>query len=447
MAIIAIAQSLFKLVSVEVAVHLAIAVTRWTRIADWLGLNRATAAVLVVIGCLGLSEEIWSNFLAIHLRDQARAMDPTRAVATAAIYIGVISALKNLLEGFGYVIGGSLAHRLGPRAALALSAIPTAVGFTLMLATKEPWVIAAGAILMTNWEPLSVPATFDVVGRNVRTGRRTIAFAVQSIQKRLPKIVGPAVGGVLLAAVGYWLNLVVAFGLVGLAVVLQLALTRRLAPRPEPAHVPIRQILRTMPPDLQRLLRAEILIRWGDWFARDFAVLYVVSMLTTRWGWADDAAVGAAGWLLALMATTALATYVPIAKWVDRSASPRPFIGVTFLLFALFPIALVVLPRASAAIGGPAIAGFTVAFVINGLRELGEPARKAMITTGFPADVRARAVGVYWGLRSFAFFPAPLVAAWSWSALGPDVTFLLGGAIGLAGVAYFTIRSGRETVA
>jgi hypothetical protein len=140
------------------------------------------------------------------------------------------------------------------------------------------------------------------------------------------------------------------------------------------------------------------------------------------------------------MAFTALATYIPIAKWVDRSPSPRPFIGTTFLLFSLFPIALVLLPRLGESIGLPVTAGLVVAYVINGLRELGEPARKALISMGFPPEVRARGIGIYWGMRSFAFFLAPVVAALLWRALGPDATFLIGGAIGLAGTAWYGLR-------
>jgi MFS transporter len=227
---------------------------------------------------------------------------------------------------------------------------------------------------------------------------------------------------------------------VALAVVLQLTLTRRMRPKAEAAHVPIRTVLREMPADLRALLRAEIFIRWGDWFARDFAVLYVVTVLTSRYGWAESAAAGTAGLLLAIMATTALATYVPIAKWIDRSPSPRPFIGTTFLLFSLFPIALVILPRLAVRLGWPVMAGLVVAYVLNGLRELGEPARKALISTGFPPAVRARAVGVYWGVRSFAFCPAPMVAAWLWMRIGADATFLIGGAIGLAGTIWFALR-------
>ena len=414
--------------------------SRAARAADWLGLNRATVAVLVVIGCLGLSEELWSNFLSLHLKDQAAATDASRAVVTAAIYMGVIAFGKNLLEGFAYIIGGRIAHRLGARIALAVSAVPMAMGFAIMLISREPWAIAVGALLMTNWEPLSVPATFDVVGSEVRKERRTIAFAVQSIQKRLPKMIGPIVGGLALGAVGYWLNLSLALGCLALAVVLQLALTRRMKPKADPVAVPFGEIMRTMPKELKQLLGAEIFIRWGDWFARDFAVLYVVSLLVERWGWSERAAIETSGLLLTIMATTALATYVPMAKWIDRSTSPRPFIGLTFLLFSLFPICLVLLPRACAALGLPVMLGLVVTYILNGLRELGEPARKALISSGFEPNVRARAIGLYWGVRAFAFCPAPLVAAYLWTTIGPDLTFLIGGAIGLMGTAWFAMQ-------
>jgi MFS family permease len=408
-----------------------------------LGLNRAAVAVLAVIGCLGLAEEIWSNFLALHLQAQtgaAQAGNGTAALAEAAFYMGVIASLKNLLEGVAYIGGGSVAHRMGPRVALTVSALPMVAGIAVMFVADRPWAIAAGALLMTNWEPLSVPATFDIVGSEVPKNRRTTAFAVQSIQKRLPKVLGPAIGGLAFGAVGYWLNLTLAFALVGLAIVLQLTLLSRMRPRADPPRVPFRAILAGMPAGLRQLLTAEIFIRWGDWFARDFAVLYVVSILTRDWGFTDADAARTAGWLLSLMALTALATYIPTARWVDRSASPQPFIAATFLLFALFPICLVVLPRASAWLGLPVMVGLAVTFVVNGLREFGEPARKSLITAGFPPEHRARGVGLYWGLRSFAFFPAPFVAALLWRTIGPDATFLTGGCVGLAGTALYVSR-------
>ena len=53
--------------------------SRRAAIADWFGLNRATLALLAVIGFLGLSEELWSNFLSLHLKEQAEASEATNA--------------------------------------------------------------------------------------------------------------------------------------------------------------------------------------------------------------------------------------------------------------------------------------------------------------------------------------------------------------------------------
>jgi MFS family permease len=196
--------------------------------------------------------------------------------------------------------------------------------------------------------------------------------------------------------------------------------------------VPWRELIRNIPPNLKSLLSAEILLRWGDWFVRDFAVLYVVGVLLR--GKAE------AGVLIALTSLTALVTYIPMGKLVDRAASPKPFIGLTFILFALFPINLVLLPKLLPPLGVPVFAALAIAFVLNGLRELGEPARKALITNGFPPEVRARSVGLYWGLRSFAFFPAPVLSAILWSRIGPEATFLIGGGIGILGTAWFWLR-------
>lgn len=395
--------------------------SRWARAADWLGINRATLGVLAAVGGLGLAEEIWRNFLALHLNLQ------TGSVVNAVGWMGFYAFLVNLAEGFGYILGGVFAHRLGARRALLISSLPMAAGFFLLLQSSAPWVIVAGALLLTNWEPLSVPATFDVVGGEVRKDRRNIAFAVQSIQKRLPKVVGPLLGG-LFFGLGYRMNLLASIAVLALSFLAQWALLGRMRAATEAPPATPRQVIAAIPPDLRQLLFSEILLRWGNWFVRDFASLYVVSIIGR-----SPAEYGS---LAALSSAVALAGYIPAGKLIDRASSAKPYIGATFLLFALFPFALVGLPKT----GLPTMAALAAAFAINGLRELGEPARKAAITTGLPPHYRARAVGWYWGLRSFAFCPAPLAAWWLWSQFGPEAAFLAGGALGLAATALFWLR-------
>jgi MFS family permease len=401
-------------------------------LASWLGINRAMLAVLVITLGLGLTEELWRNFIAIHL--QITTEDLNAAVG----YVGVLACLVNLCEGFGYILGGTVAHRLGPRIALAASAAPMVAGFLLMLFCRQPWAIVLGALLYSNWEPLSVPATFDVVGSEVPKDRRTIAFAVQSIHKRLPKVLGPLIG-TLAFAVGFWLNLTLAFAVLVVAVTVQWALASRMKPKPDPDPIPLKEVLRRIPPDLRMLLTAEILLRWGDWFVRDFAALYVVYHLS-RFADPSGYVPGKNTWGYWPMWTSlvALVTYIPVGKLVDQATSPKPYIGLTFFLFAAFPFCLVLLPRT----GMPLLLALLIAFGVNGLRELGEPARKSLIAAGFPKEIRARGIGLYWGLRSFCFFPAPLVAWFLWThpAIGPDLTFLIGGTVGLLGTAWFWLR-------
>lgn len=400
-------------------------------LAGWLGINRATLGVLVVVGGLGFAEEIWRNFLAIHLKDSVTGANQAARVLEAAKYMGIFAFFVNLFEGFGYIIGGKVAHRLGARSALIVSALPMLLGFTLLVIIRHPLAIVFSALLVSNWEPLSVPATFAVVGSEVPKNRRAIAFAVQSIQKRLPKVIGPLIGGVAMA-VGFWLNLSLAFGFVVVACIIQFFLLARMRPTNDAVSVPFREVLQKIPPDLRLLLSAEIFLRWGDWFVRDFAVLYVVGVLARS--------NQEAGFLLALTSFTALITYIPVGKMVDRAPSPKPFIGLTFFLFALFPINLVVLPRILPTLGAPLGAALSLVFILNGLREIGEPARKSLIAGGFPAEIRARGVGLYWGMRSFAFCPAPLISYFLWSFLGPDATFMIGGALGMLGAAWFWLR-------
>jgi MFS family permease len=384
------------------------------------GLNRATVAALVTIGGLGLAEHLWRGFLGPYLSTV------TGGLGQAVWVMAAFSAVLNLLEAPAYIVGGSAAHRWGPRITLAIGALPLVAGFTVFAISQSPVAVVLAALLITNWEPLSLAATFDIVGAAVPRANRTTAFALQSIQKRLPQVVGPLIGGAVFG-LGFGVNLGLAFALTGLVTLVQWHLLGRMKPKEAAPQAPMREVLRQIPPDLRRLLLAEIVLRWSDWFTRDLAALYVVGHLGRDPGeW---------GLYLALGAVVALATYVPVGRWVDRSPSPRPFIGLTFFLFALFPLNLALLPSS----GLPVPAALAITYALNGLREIGEPARKALITGGFPPEVRARAVGLYWGLRSLAFWPAPLVAAALWTWIGPERTFLVGGALGMLATAAFSL--------
>jgi MFS family permease len=120
------------------------------------------------------------------------------------------------------------------------------------------------------------------------------------------------------------------------------------------------------------------------------------------------------------------AIYVPAGKIADR-VGRKPFVTLTFISFALFPLAV---------IAASSFALLVVAFIIGGLREIGEPARKAMIVDFAREDVRARSVGLYYLIRSLSITPAAAVGGFLWK-IAPEVPFAVAGLIGLLGTIVF----------
>jgi len=71
------------------------------------------------------------------------------------------------------------------------------------------------------------------------------------------------------------------------------------------------------------------------------------------------------------------------------------------------------------------------------VREVGEPARKALIVDLVQPTMRARSVGLYYLVRSLAIAPAAFIGGLLWGVT-PALPFWVAGAIGLVGVIVFT---------
>ena len=79
-----------------------------------------------------------------------------------------------------------------------------------------------------------------------------------------------------------------------------------------------------------------------------------------------------------------------------------------------------------------------LAFIIGGLREIGEPSRKAMIVDFAREDLRARSVGLYYLVRSLSITPAAAIGGLLWK-ISPQVPFVTAGVIGLIGTIVFAL--------
>src|SRR2546427_2104050 len=131
-----------------------------------------------------------------------------------------------------------------------------------------------------------------------------------------------------------------------------------------------------------RLRVPTILIRPGGGRFAVFLVIYPLTVTGTS--------PPQYGLLVGVESATAIVCYLPVARLADRIAR-KPFVIATFLAFAIFPVAVI------ASRSFPAL---VLAFVVGGLREIGEPARKALIVDLAEPEVRARSIGLYYLIRS-----------------------------------------------
>ncbi|HEX8423567.1 MAG TPA: MFS transporter, partial [Pyrinomonadaceae bacterium] len=161
-----------------------------------------------------------------------------------------------------------------------------------------------------------------------------------------------------------------------------------------PANV--RGVWRSFHAALKRLLVSDIIIRTCEGMAEIFIILYVTNVTGVSLPWY--------GALVAVQMVTAILVYIPAAKVADRIGR-KPFVIATFVCFALFP-GTVVCARSFTAL--------VFAFVIGGLREIGEPSRKAMIVDFAEPHLRARTVGLYYLVRSLTITPAAALGGLLW---------------------------------
>ncbi len=410
----------------------------------WLALNASTGALLAAILLVGMGSELWSPLMPEYLS----------ALAAPILLIALYGSAKDLLEAVNFYLGGVLAGRFNTRRALLLfNALPL-VGLAVLLAWPNRYAVFVALPFVGVWNSIAGPATLRVVGASLAEHRRSMAFSLQSIQKRLSSLLAYFVSGQAVLWLGETAGVRAAVALasvlVGVSWLVQYHYMRTaVADQVLTTHRPL-ALLRRFDPQLRRLLLSDICVRWCDGMPRELVILYCVPLLAARLHTSaaqTPAEVSASavafyvGVLLVVMQVTSLVLYLPVGHWASKGgAAKKPFIGLTFVFFALFPLVLVTLGNAAG------VWGLVLAFVVGGLREFGEPARKAMITELVPADCQTQAIGIYWAARSMGIVPASLVGGLVWSLAGPRAMLWCAGALGMLGAALFYLRFASGTV-
>jgi len=420
-----------------------------------LGLNRSTSALLLGILLIGMGQSLWAPYMPKFIENTIQRYLHGRpapwGLSTSAFVIlavGLFGTLNDLQEGIYYYLGGRLGGKLGTRKALIFCSLLPMAGYGMLLAWVSPIAPFLAMPFILAYDSFSQPATLTVVGNTLKERHRTMAFSLQAIQRRIPRIIAYITGGALVgylgAIGGVRLSVGISAVLVLLAIVIQIKMlrsdTRDEAKRTGAFSL---SLVRRFHPELRKLLMADILARVAEGLPRELLILYVIAPKAGDLAIPSFGTFGVSsivfGQLIALMSFTSLLTYIPVGYVASRpGGEKKPFIASTFVFFAVFPLAFWGLGHLLG------VWGLLIAYVIAGLREIGEPARKAMITELLPADARTAATGLYWAIRSFAVMLAPLLGAILWITINPAAVFLIAFAVGIAGAILFAMLFSRR---
>jgi MFS family permease len=376
---------------------------------DYLSLERNVAIASAAVFLLGFGEELWKKFVPKYLE----------ALGASTPVIGLFGTAEDFIDSIYQYPGGWISDRLGRRRAFLIFITLASAGYLVfLLSSSWPLLFVALALVMA-WQSMASPAIFAVIGDALPRDRRAMGFTLQSILKRLPIVIAPILGGVLIVSLGIvkgvHTGLLITLALAAITFLLVLKINVTLTP----AHATnIRGIWRSFHSVLKRLLISDIIIRTCEGMTGVLTILYVSNV--------QGFSVARYGTLIAIQMITSILVYLPAGKIADRIGR-KPFVIVTFLSFALFPIAIVVATN---------FLFLLAAFVIGGLREIGEPARKAMIVDLSEDKIRGRSVGLYYLVRSLSITPAAAIGGLLWK-IDPKVPFVTAGVIGLVGTLVF----------
>lgn len=385
---------------------------------NFLGLNASMSGMLVMVILLGLGEKMGERFLPVYVL----------AIGGSAFAVGLLNALDNFLSAIYAYIGGFISDQYGYKKALKLFTYFAMTGYVIVAIFPYWQAVLVGAVFFISWTALSLPAILSLISATVKLEKQTMGVSVHSLIKRIPMAIGPILGGILISIYGIEIGARIAFvaafilGLVALWFIDRFVEDREV----EPTKLPrVRETFLKMSSELRVLLISDIFVRFAEQLPYAFVVVWVMNQK----GFSSvDFSI-----LTLVEMVTAMIVYIPVA-YLSEKVSNKWLVAITFGFFTIFPVVLLISNSFPALI---------IAFVIRGLKEFGEPTRKALIVKLSPSGAKASTYGTYYLIRDLFVSVAALFSASLWQ-ISPQTNFITATVFGLIGTIIFIVKGSDQ---
>ncbi|MHA1166555.1 MAG: MFS transporter [Candidatus Hodarchaeales archaeon] len=382
-----------------------------TKKSIWQFFNPSIITLIFMVILVGMGEKLAERFLPLYLI----------AIGGSIYAAGFLNGLDNLLSAIYSLFGGYVSDRVGYKRALILFNFLAMFGYLLVILIAAWWAVLLGAFFFIAWTAVSLPAIMSLVSKVVDKDKRTMGVSLHSLVRRIPMALGPVVGGLIIGIFGIEDGVRFSFSIAFLLGLLAMILEIRFIEEPERReHKPVmfKQSLKNINPKLRTLLISDILVRFAEQIPYAYLAIYAVSI------------VGISelefGFLTSIEMVTAMLIYLPVAYLADTYGK-KPYVLTTFVFFAIFPMFFYF---------SRSFPVFIIAFIVRGLKEFGEPARKALIMDLAPENAKASTFGTYYLIRDVIVSLAAFSSGLLWD-LGPWVNMSVATCFGMIGVFYF----------
>ena len=380
------------------------------KVKDYLGLKRNVVLLLGLIIIMLTGEKTWERFVPKYLE----------GIGASIIIIGGFGFLQNILGAFWSLPGGYLADILGNKKAFLVFNLMAIGGYVLAIVFTNWIAVFVGMLFFSAWGAVSLPASMSLITKTLGGKKTAMGISMHSIIRRFPMMIGPIIGGVLITAFGLVEGIKISFGISILFCIIGIFFQQRMVDDHVLANEKIHpfELWKRFDHRLKNLLLSDILIRFCEQIPYVFVVIWCLDFVKIS--------PEQFGILTAFEMITAALIYIPVASFSDR-LERKPFVVITFIFFTIFPIFLYFSTNYLLLI---------FAFIVRGLKEFGEPTRKALIMDLSVVKAEARTFGLYYFIRDFIVAFAAFLGGFLWK-LNPSVNLFIAAAAGAAGTLFF----------
>jgi MFS family permease len=377
------------------------------KIIEVLSLKRSIVSLLLMAIFVGFGERMAERFLPIYLL----------ALGASTLIPGFLNGLDNLLSALYSIPGGFLSARLGYKRALLIFNLTAIVGYTIVILFSSWVAVVVGSLFFLSWTALSLPAVMDLVGSVLPKSKQVMGVSLHAFVRRIPMALGPIVGGILIDKLGIVAGIKVSFGVALVFALISLVVQQLFIEDRRSGEVPPISLRLLLSPQLNILLLSDILVRFCEQIPYAYIAIWAMQVGAHVSGFQF-------GILTAIEMIVALLVYIPVAYLADRGRK-KPFVVITYMNFALFPLFLLF---------SKTFFLLVIAFIVRGLKEFGEPTRKALIMELAPCGVAS--FGTYYFIRDTVVAGSAILGAFLWQA-SPSTNFLTASLFGILGVLAF----------